>query len=285
MLVGEDGGETDHPCQVSGTETSAGAWHQLCQQCRQDLLTIHRAGLFERSAPNAHSHVPVQHGQNAIGRFNDPRTGGVDQLATIAEDLIRFSYHRRTTVRHRTRPSWSEQALNFAKIRQRQFKRKKRPTAEDTRRANELLAVIACMIRLGFCFDLLEPKNVEYFLEVFADYEESLRLAGLPLPKNDRKYRKLDCAVCEYAYHVIEESGQNASVDSARGVYVPTGGERRVWDGSWISRDTHIQLCVRNPANLLGAWLHYPTGLGVSDVCEALQAGDVGIERKDQRKR
>jgi len=176
-----------------------------------------------------------------------------------------------------------EQALNFAKIRQRQFKRKKRPTAEDTRRANGPLAVIACMIRLGFCFDLLEPKNVENLLEVFADYKENLGLAGMPLPKNDRKYRKLDCAVFEYAYRVIKESGQNASVDTARGVYVPTGGERRVWDGSWISRDTHIQLCVRNPANLLGVWLHYPTGLGVSDVCQTLQAGDAGIEREDQQ--
>jgi hypothetical protein len=173
-----------------------------------------------------------------------------------------------------------EQALNFAKIRQQQFKRKRKPTAQDARRANEPLAVIACMIRLGFCFDLLEPENVKYLLEVFADYQETMGLAGAALPKNTRKYRKLDCDVFEYAYKTIKESDQNASVDTARGVYVPTGS-RRLWRGSWISRDTHIQLCVRNSASLLGAWLHYPAGLGVTDVCEAIQAGVAGIDAED----
>ena len=100
---------------------------------------------------------------------------------------------------------------------------------------------------------------------------------GSPLPKNNRKYRKLDCDVFEYAYRVIEKSERNSVVDTARGVFVPSGGDRRVWEGSWISRDTHIQLCVRNPANLLGTWLHYPVGLEVNDVREALQAGD-GID-------
>jgi len=50
------------------------------------------------------------------------------------------------------------QALNFAKIRQKQYKRKKNPTAEDTRRANEPLAVIACMIRLGFALTFWNPR-------------------------------------------------------------------------------------------------------------------------------
>jgi hypothetical protein len=73
------------------------------------------------------------------------------------------------------------------------------------------------------------------------------------------------------------------SIDTARGVYVPSGGDRRVWEGSWISRNTHIQLCVRNSANLLGAWLHYPTGLGVSDVCEKLQAIAAGVDGEHQQ--
>jgi hypothetical protein len=126
-----------------------------------------------------------------------------------------------------------EQALNFAKIRQEQFKRKKNPTAEDTRRANEPLAVVACMIRLGFCLDLLETENEEYLLDIFAEYQESMRLVGEEPPKNTRKYRNLDCDVFEYAYKVIKDSDHNAVVDTARGVYVPTGN-RRVWQGSWI---------------------------------------------------
>ncbi len=54
-----------------------------------------------------------------------------------------------------------KRALNFAKIRQRQYQRKKNQTAEDERRASECLPVVACTIRLGFCLDLTEPENSE----------------------------------------------------------------------------------------------------------------------------
>ena len=164
-----------------------------------------------------------------------------------------------------------KQALEFAKIRQRQYQEKKIKTPKDERRATEPLAVIACMIRLGFCLDLTEPENIKYLGDIYQSYKANMELTGDPLPTNTRRFRKLDCAVFEYAYGVIEESVPTLKVDTARGVYVPKGGTNRIWVGSWISRDTHIQLCVRNSASLLGAWLHHPTGLGVKDVCEALQ--------------
>ena len=43
-----------------------------------------------------------------------------------------------------------KQALTFAKIRQRQYRKKRKKTAYDELRATESLAVVACMIRLGF---------------------------------------------------------------------------------------------------------------------------------------
>lgn len=171
-----------------------------------------------------------------------------------------------------------EQALSFAKLRQLQYRKKKKKNSEDQRRATEPLAVVACMIRLGFCMDLTEPENVRFLRRTFEAYKENMELTGDPLPTNTRHYRKLDRDVFEYAYKTIEASGPNSKIDTARGVFVPKDGSKRVWDGSWISRDTHIQLCVRNPASLLGAWLNSPTGLGVNDVCEALQAGVVVIE-------
>ncbi|QVL31492.1 hypothetical protein KIH39_22005 [Telmatocola sphagniphila] len=176
-----------------------------------------------------------------------------------------------------------KQALNFARIRQRQAINKKHKTSGDLRRATEPLAVVACMIRLGFCLDLTEPENVEYLVAIFDSYRESMELAGAELPKNRHKYRKLDCAIFEYAYKVIEDSESNLTIDTARGIYVPRDGTTRIWPGSWISRDTHIQLCVRNPANLLGTWLHYPTGLGVKNVCEALQAGVADLKSEDSQ--
>ncbi|QEH35051.1 hypothetical protein OJF2_35960 [Aquisphaera giovannonii] len=173
------------------------------------------------------------------------------------------------------------QALNFAKIRQRQYQRKKHKTPDDRRRATEPLAVVACMVRLGFCLDLTEPENIEYVASVYQDYRALMAEMGVEPPGNSRKYRRLDCAVFEYAYKVIGESAPNSTVDTARGIYVPTAGDRRIWPGSWIARDTHIQLCVRNPASLLGTWLHHPTGLEVNDVCEALRGGVARVERED----
>jgi hypothetical protein len=167
-----------------------------------------------------------------------------------------------------------KQALNFARIRQRQFQEKQNKTPEDERRAKEPLAVVACMIRLGYCLDLTEPENLEEMGQVFEAYQQSLELANEPLPKNSRKFRKLDRAVFEYAYAVFSEAQPKRLVDTTRGIYIPTDGSRRIWPGSWISRDTHIQLCVRNPASLLGTWLQYPTKLEVKDVVESLRPRD-----------
>lgn len=176
-----------------------------------------------------------------------------------------------------------KQALNFAKIRQRQFREKKNKSPEDERRANEPLAVVACMIRLGFCLDLTEPGNVQFLSEVFKGYRESMELSGDELPQNSRKYRRLDCAVFEYAYKVLEDAEPNSTVDTARGVFVPADRAKRIWAGSWISKDTHIQLCVRNRTSLLGTWLHYPTGLEVNDVCKALQIGYADFEPENPK--
>jgi hypothetical protein len=105
-----------------------------------------------------------------------------------------------------------------------------------------------------------------------------IEAANALLPENNRKDRKLDRAVFEYTYKLIEDSEPNLKVDTSRGVYIPTDYAKRLWEGSWISRDTHIQLCVRNSASILGTWLHYPPDLEVNDVCEALQVDVTGVE-------
>lgn len=174
-----------------------------------------------------------------------------------------------------------EQALTFARIRQNQLQKKKEKTPKEELRASDQLAVVACTIRLGFCLDLAEPENVKYIADIFESYKTAVELAGDALPKNNRKYRKLDNAVFEYAYKLIEDTEPNVKVDSARGIYVPKDGAKRIWDGCWLSHDTHIQLCVRNQANLLGTWLHYPTKLEVNDVCQALQTESIVGPQED----
>lgn len=137
------------------------------------------------------------------------------------------------------------------------------------------------MIRLGICLGLTEPENIRYMGDVFDSYKRSMGLAKVALPKNTRKHRRLDRAVFEYAYDMIERDMPGTKVETTRGIYVPTDHARRIWDGSRISRDTHIQICVRNPASILGTWLHHPAVLEVNDVCETLQVPGVDIGRID----
>ena len=175
-----------------------------------------------------------------------------------------------------------KQALNFAKIRQRQYRKKRKKSAYDELRATESLAVVACMIRLGFCLDLTEPENVEYVGKVFDSYKEAKEIANAPLPTNRHHYRKLDREIFNFAYKVIEDSEPNLKVDTARGIYVPTDGSQESLGRQLdIAGIPTFRLCVRNPASILGTWLHYPTGLEVNDVCQALQVGPAILKPDD----
>ena len=35
---------------------------------------------------------------------------------------------------------------------------------------------------------------------------------------------------------------------------MPTATAKRVYKGSWISEETHIQICVQNPKSILAVW-------------------------------
>ncbi len=117
--------------------------------------------------------------------------------------------------------------------------------AERRRRRHkwdEDVAVLGSMIRLGFCFDLLDPVNIKHLEDIFEDYKRVQEATGLALPTNVRNHKRLDCAVFQYAYAAFEATGEK--VDSSRAVYVPIGKGKRIWHGSWISREAHIQICV-----------------------------------------
>jgi hypothetical protein len=113
-------------------------------------------------------------------------------------------------------------------------------------------AVVGAVIRLGRCFDLVDPGNVP----IFQEYHEALvaehARAGVQPPTNIITDRRLDCAIFNYLYAYQERAGQ--AVDTARAVYYPTSPIRRAVPRSWISDQTHIQVCVRNPKSILALW-------------------------------
>jgi hypothetical protein len=107
-------------------------------------------------------------------------------------------------------------------------------------------------VRLGRCFDLLDTGNVNILREFHDKMIQDMQAAGVETPVNVRSHRTLDCAVFNYLY--ADFAGARKPLDTARAVFIPTSTARRVYPGSWISEETHIQICVRNPKNILAVW-------------------------------
>lgn len=130
--------------------------------------------------------------------------------------------------------------------------------AEALRKKNrwtEETAVVACMIRLGNCFDLLDPANAGTLRDFHREYVRLATETEEPIAANVRADKRLNCAVFELAYAALR--GQGQMIDTCRAVFVPTGRER-LWGGSGINPRAHIQVVVRNPDCILGTWLVKP---------------------------
>ena len=69
-------------------------------------------------------------------------------------------------------------------------------------------------------------------------------------PVPDMKLRKLDCAMLNW-YLTMAEQKEDIQYDTVRGCF-PEGGP--VFTGSGISRESHIQIAVRNPDCILGVF-------------------------------
>ena len=125
-------------------------------------------------------------------------------------------------------------------------------------RKAEKPAVVGALIRLGNCLDLLDSANILVLKQFKAEMEEKFKAAGISLPENHRRQMKLDCAVFNLLYKTSDDQG--SSIQTARAVYVPADTRKRIWKGSWISEETHLQICVRNPDNILAVWHVRPDG-------------------------
>jgi hypothetical protein len=119
-------------------------------------------------------------------------------------------------------------------------------------------AVVGAMIRLGNCLDLLDPENVRWLRSVYDDIIPKWRKAKVPIPQNVLSKRSLDCAMLNWIYSQSDKS--KSSIETCRGVFVPTSSAKRVWRGSWIYDEAHIQICVREQKNILALWHVRPDG-------------------------
>jgi hypothetical protein len=87
------------------------------------------------------------------------------------------------------------------------------------RRYGTQAAVVGALVRLGWCLDLLDPSNTALLRAAYRDLEASLRAEGQRPLKNANNHKYLDCAVFNWLYRILEESGRR--VESCRAVFVP----------------------------------------------------------------
>jgi hypothetical protein len=87
---------------------------------------------------------------------------------------------------------------------------------------------------------------------------------GIPIPRNvdpamesggDKILRHLDCAVMNYLYGILqtaqESDPQSQPYATVRAMF-PEGGE--LYPGAGFRDKTHIQICVREPEQILGVF-------------------------------
>ena len=124
----------------------------------------------------------------------------------------------------------------------------------DRRYGPKNAAVVGALVRLGNCIDLLDPSNAELVEQAHSDLKQAMRAAGKPMPKNANNHKYLDCAVFNWLYARLE--GADHGVESCRAVFVPlrSGKMPRLWTRSGVFGGAHVQLCIREPRNILAVW-------------------------------
>ncbi len=113
--------------------------------------------------------------------------------------------------------------------------------------------VIGAIIDPGNCLDLLETDSIRIVEAAYLRLSAVLSAAGAPMPENQRHgnewaVRRLDCAVVNHIHEFNTQAGE-MEFDTVRAAFVE--GEP-LYPGAGFYRRTHIQLCVRNTAQVIG---------------------------------
>jgi hypothetical protein len=125
-------------------------------------------------------------------------------------------------------------------------------------------SVVGAVIELGNYLDLTTQSGIAAVRLAYDDFILTAQENGTPIPENvdpakesggDKVLRHLDCAVMNYLYG-IRESAQESDPRSqpyatVRALF-PEGSE--LYPGAGFREKTHIQICVREPEQILGVF-------------------------------
>jgi hypothetical protein len=113
-------------------------------------------------------------------------------------------------------------------------------------------AVVGAWIQLGNCFDLLDTKATEALTKFYPTWKRAMVKEKQPLPENKLNHllRFRDCAVINTYLPIFEES-LGRPCDTVRGCFIEG---KRVYEGSGITREAHIQVAVRRLTCIVGVF-------------------------------
>lgn len=113
--------------------------------------------------------------------------------------------------------------------------------------------VLGAVIEMQNCLDLTDITYMKILKEAYEVLKSTLEENHIPLPRNTKTLRSLDCAVINAAVDLNREIGQR-NFDTVRGAYIE--GEP-IYPNAMIFDKTHIQICVRNVACIKGYFLPF----------------------------
>lgn len=115
-------------------------------------------------------------------------------------------------------------------------------------------AVLGAIIDLGNCLNLIDTEHLDLIKASHEAYVALCQKAGLSLAVNaghGMKARYLDQAVFE-TLHRLRKADKEPPFDTVRAFFVE--GEP-LYPSSGLRAMDHIQICVRNPASIIGYFL------------------------------
>jgi len=114
--------------------------------------------------------------------------------------------------------------------------------------------VLGAVIALGNCLNLIDADHLEMVRTAHTAYLEICRASGETVAQNrgaDFRARYLDRAVFETLHQLREQQGL-PPFDTVRAFFVE-GHE--LYESAGLRSLDHIQICVRNPRNIIGYFL------------------------------
>jgi hypothetical protein len=121
---------------------------------------------------------------------------------------------------------------------------------ERYRRRRQRPAVLGAYVQLGRCFDLLNEAVTALLAKAHDELAQTFALTGQSLPENrgrEGKRRELDCLVINHCLQAMHRGG--VVYDTVRGAFLEGAP---AYPGAGFSRESHIQIAVRNTSCILG---------------------------------